>query len=455
MAMMIRECMDDSFCTPTNDIKESLSVTEAAEGADYIDPDSLNVQIEAIHAEPFMTRNFTRYMKGCLKNSVPDWTSPYRRPLIKHHNEKNGEIIGRVLEAKYVTKDTMTGTPALMLTVNVPGSEKEDVKNGLLETTSIGAIAHDVRCSICGKQLANGEKCEHVKGVTYATPKGPQVMTWDIYDMTPKEVSFVVVPSDIYSKRVNYYPAVNSDDTPQAATEVAVTESYDETSEKGEPDMATENTNATELAEAKAKAAQLEVQLAEAKKAEAKVVELTESLTTSQAKVTELEGEVTKLTEAAKATETQMAEDKELRESLETSVADAKAQLKESLISNVQLLRESLGKAQLDAEKAAARSEDSLRDTICDLKEELTSKQAGVDVAESQETVEDENPDEKHEDEKAKKGADVKESVEEKLPAQGSLENPTLTDGVDVEESLKDSEVEIDIDAGMSALLGL
>ena len=219
--------------------------------------------------------------------------------------------------------------------------------------------------------------------------------------------------------------------------------------------MATENTNATELAEAKAKAAQLEVQLAEAKKAEAKVVELTESLTTSQAKVTELEGEVTKLTEAAKATETQMAEDKELRESLETSVADAKAQLKESLISNVQLLRESLGKAQLDAEKAAARSEDSLRDTICDLKEELTSKQAGVDVAESQETVEDENPDEKHEDEKAKKGADVKESVEEKLPAQGSLENPTLTDGVDVEESLKDSEVEIDIDAGMSALLGL
>ena len=456
MAMMIRECMDGSFFTEVSDYREPITVTEAAGGSD-IDPNSLMVDIEAIHAAPFTTRNFTRYMPKCLKNSVSYWTSPYRRPLIKHHNEKNGDIIGRVVAASYRTKGTLSGTPALMLTVNVPGKEQADVKNGLLETTSIGAIAHDIRCSICGKQITGNEEtdCEHKRGAVYTTDDGDKkVCTWDIYEMEPKEISFVVVPSDIYSKKVDSYPAVKNNLAPQA-----ITESFDgdNNTSKGEPDMATENTNATELAEAKAKVAELETQLAEAKKAEAKVVELEEANKASEAKVTELEAEIASLKEAAETTKTQMEEDAKLRESLEATVSETKAKLKESMIETVQLLRENLGRNPLDAEAIKERSEDSLRDSITDLKEDLNVQKAGsVDVAESlDETANNKSEEETKEEPAAKTSTEVAESAD--LPKPNSVEDPTLNDGegVETKESLKDDIHNIDLRAGMDSLLGL
>lgn len=85
-----------------------------------------------------------------------------------HHNEKDGKIIGRVKAAHYISESKRSGTPALELVANIGDEEgKIGIKNGTLATVSIGAIAHDIRCSICGTNFAEEGMCEHEKGEVY------------------------------------------------------------------------------------------------------------------------------------------------------------------------------------------------------------------------------------------------------------------------------------------------
>lgn len=85
-----------------------------------------------------------------------------------HHNEKDGQIIGRVHSVEYTEVDTRGDTPALIFTVNVGDEDgKKGIKNGTLSTVSIGVIAHELRCSICGTNLAEEGLCEHEKGEYY------------------------------------------------------------------------------------------------------------------------------------------------------------------------------------------------------------------------------------------------------------------------------------------------
>ena len=340
MAMMIREYVDgEGFYSNIGDYHEPLNITEA-DNTSKVDPNSLMVDIEAIHAYPHVTRNYTRYMPKCLKESVPTWTQPYLRPLIKHHNEANGDIIGRVYNAEYKTKNTLSGTPALLFTVNVPNKQaKEDVQNGLLDTVSIGVIASDVRCSICGQQLAGGDMCEHERGVTYKVDGENKLCTWDLYSIEAKEVSYVVVPSDIYAKNIAFYPASKT------SKKSNITESLDNTiTNKGDKTMAEPENKDITLQEATAKVSELTAkvtELEEAKgKADAKVTELTEAKKASDDKVTELIKEKSAL-------EKQVKEAAELKDGLENAVADTKAQLKESMINTLQAMRVVVGKNQI------------------------------------------------------------------------------------------------------------
>lgn len=411
MALMIRERMDGGFYSEVldenNSVSEGLDVSEASVQLN-IDPDSVMVDIEGIHAAPFVTRNFTRYMPNALKNSVPSWTKPYRKPVIKHHNEADGEIIGRVCSAKFKTDDTLSGTPALEFTVNVPGAAKEDVKNGLLETTSIGGIVNDVRCSICGQQLANGEECEHQRGHRY----GKEICTWDMYDLEAKELSYVIVPSDQFSRNLRVYPATKS--KPQTQ----VIESFDSNIKKGEDNM--DNKDAAvvgkELDELKA---QLKTATEAKEAAEATVAELTSAKEALEAKVTALEAEKTQL-------ETTVAESKEMQGVLEIEIADAKQEIKESLISTVKFMRESLGKKALEDEVLQARSVESLKDSILDMKEDFNFGDA----------------------------VSVKENVDSEVqtPEPNSVQNPTVQEtGKDVKESVSEPEEKIDLKSELYA----
>ena len=421
MAMFIQEFCGDNHGISTSIVEDEnlgvgLNVTESGSSQLPIDPNSINVDVEGIHAFPHATRNFTRYMPKCLKNSVESWTNPYNRPLIKHHNEKNGKIIGRVLNAEYVTRQTFSGTPALLFTVNVPGEEaKNEIKNGTESTVSIGVIAHDVRCSICGQQLAGGETCEHERGVTY----NGETCYWDIHSMEAKELSYVIVPSDVYAKNRKIYTA-----TTKSGEKTQITESLDDSIKKGEQKQMAAEEIQKELTEAKAKITTLEAtvsELTEAKKASEKTVtELTEEKSA-------LEKQVAELTEAKATLEQQAKDEAVLKEGLESSLEETKVALKNSLVETMQALRKAAGKKELDAETIKNRSEDSLNDAIMDLKEEMTSTEASHPASTAPEAGSVKDPTlQENEDEHAG-GKNVTESNEnEKIDLEAGL-NQLLT----------------------------
>ena len=162
-------------------------------------PDSIMVDIEGIHS--ILTRNFTLYTPECLKKSAPYWTNPYERPVIMHHNDRDGIQIGRIKVAEYM-ETTRAKSPGLLFTCNI-GDEAgiKGVKNGTLSTVSIGAVIHKATCSICGQNIAAEGECEHKRGVKYED----KLCYWIMEDMEPKELSFVIVPSDRYANTIKIY----------------------------------------------------------------------------------------------------------------------------------------------------------------------------------------------------------------------------------------------------------
>ncbi len=375
---MIKEQIDKDFLSIVDGFNQHLDLSEAA-GSSVIDPNSIMVEIEGIHAAPFATRNYTRYTPNCLKKSVASWTNPYRRPLIKHHNEEDGEIIGRICEAKYITKNTRSETPALLFTVNIPGEQaKADVKSGLLETTSIGVIAHSVKCSICGQELANGETCEHERGAIY----NGETCYWDIHEMEAKELSYVIVPSDMYAKNIDIYPATASNSKVKAFAESLnqdlnltkgdITDMPEDLKVKLQESEAKVTALTQEVTELKEAATQTSEKIAELEKTNSDLTTVKESLEQElEGLKTEKDDLTQKMTEAA-----------QMREGLEAQVAEVKAELKEALVQNFVTMREALGHSDVDVEAVKNRSEESIKDSISDLskdfKESLIKKDKDI-----------------------------------------------------------------------------
>ena len=388
MSIILYETLDSDMISYTTDSPTPDIMISEATVEQNIDPNSLMVDVEAIHAMPHSTRNYTRYTEKCLKNSVPFWTKPYNRPLIKHHNEEDGDIIGRVINASYKTTDTLSKTPALVLTVNIPGEQaKADVKNGINQTVSIGVIAKDVRCSICGKQIELDSEghvisCEHRKGHTY----GKETAFWDIYSMEPKEVSYVIVPSDIFACNISSYPATKS--RPQKVNENYKEEGKIEDMEikemetklKAAEDRASSLeagfkvlTESKESLELKVKEASVQVEDITKKLSTAESIntELTKKIETLEAANAELTKKVSDLNSVQEELQNKVTEESKIREGLETELTCTKVSLKESLIDTLQALRKVGGKAELDRENLKNREESSIRDSIADLKLEM------------------------------------------------------------------------------------
>ena len=201
MAIEIKEYVGFSSSQPTNHsgiiVQESIAATATPQ--QMISPNSLMVEIEGIHSD-VLTINCTKYSEECLKKSIPYWTSPYEKAVIMHHNDEDGQIIGRVKKAEMINSKR-SGTPAINFTCNI-GDENgiKGIKNGTLATVSIGAVAYDVRCSICGENVAICD-CEHEKGHVY----DGKLCYWTIEEMEPREVSYVILPSDKYAQTMKVY----------------------------------------------------------------------------------------------------------------------------------------------------------------------------------------------------------------------------------------------------------
>ena len=182
------------------DVQESVAPALAFQPvSSAMSPDSIMVDIEGIHS--IVTRNFTLYTPECLKKSAPYWTTPYERPVIMHHNDRDGIQVGRIKVAEYL-EETRAKSPGLLFTCNI-GDEAgiKGVKNGTLSTVSIGAVIHKATCSICGQNIAAEGECEHQRGRKYEG----KLCYWLMEEMEPKELSYVIVPSDRYANTIRIY----------------------------------------------------------------------------------------------------------------------------------------------------------------------------------------------------------------------------------------------------------
>lgn len=390
MSLLFKE-----YCNfvPVKDKAAAIPLNEAAFN-DLTEPvaGTLMVEVEGIHSHPFHTRNFTRYMPVALKESVPRWTNPYLKPLIKYHNDQDGKIIGRVYHAEYTDHTSVEGAGGLIFTIAVPDQEADkDVQNRLLETVSIGVSANDVRCSVCGAHITDAnEGCPngHVRGSMYEG----QYCFWDIYAIDPKEISYVIVPSDPYAKNIRTY-RIGEEGIQLAA-------GFDGTGEiplqeKTGGNDPTEMDLKKQLEEAQARIAELEKALEEATKAPEPGEDI-EALKAENEKLKAaaetIQAELDKLKEAGADDKKAIEDAQKAQEESEVKLAAAMEDMsvlrqeKEAAEANSIAAQEAyrsfvtgtlndyrkiVGKSELKEEELKDRSMDSLKDSICDLREEI------------------------------------------------------------------------------------
>ena len=431
MAIEIKEYVGHEFVSVNHTPTKLKNMTESSVET-YIDENSLMVDIEAIHSR--VTRNNTYYSPECLKNSVPYWTNPYERPVIMHHNEKDGVIIGRIKSVEYKEAETRTGTPALVFTANIGDEEgKKGIKNGTLSTVSIGVIAHDLRCSICGTNLAEEGLCEHEKGETY----DGKLCYWIINKMEPKEVSYVIVPSDIYAHNLRVYEAIKKKksevkesvdnifedlikstqqivDSIQESTETQEGTQVDEEVKKDAEVQAPETKEEPKADEPKEPTKDeddKEKEQEEAPKSE----EGEESESKDDNKEESKEEDENKEDEAKEDKEETEEDDKfkkELEESAEAKLVEYQAKEKKALVEQVNVLRATLNLPAEDEASLLESSEDTLKSTIKQLNEftEVQKKVFGMQTLTSPAAVSEAKDNTSKENSKIQ---NVKESLED------------------------------------------
>ena len=405
--------------------------------------DSIMVDVEAIHS--ILTKNFTLYSPEALRESAQRWTEPYERPVIMHHNDEDGTIIGRVKKAKYTNKTKETGKPGLILSLNI--SEKqgiEGVKSGRLLTVSIGANASDVKCSVCGKNIAE-EDCPHQRGEIY----DGKLCYWIVEKLgDPKEISYVIVPSDKYAKNVNIYSPnefkkhnllaeseseevnrVLFEDI-EKAIEVATKEAADESLEekviseevKEEAEQKVEETKeekTEEPEETKEEEKEVEEKKedSEEEKEEDGADSFVSALNKLQAESRDMEQRIIEL-------KRQLGIEKGLKESLEKELEILKAEKKANLVEKNNNLRKQLNLTEMDADVAKYTSMEMLEASISNY-EELISLNSADTVIKNIEKV---NSDVLVSESEDKISVEQNKNLKEKAEKQSNTLNETTFD---------------------------
>lgn len=406
-------------------------------------PDTyFTAKIEAIHAD-FGTRNFTRYTEDSIRKAVESWTNPYYAPVIMYHNDYDGQVIGRVMKAELAESTKMQGR-CLLLTASIPEWHSEEaIRNGILSTVSIGASATDVRCSICGAQLSEGEFCDHRRGEVY----DGQTAYWDVHEWEAKEISFVIVPSDKYAGVIAYQTEDSDYVSVGNGGQVQLKSAVHESEEAGKKTEIPVNINIQEQEHQAEGKITLDIKEAEAKISSLETANkaltgdkaaLQESIDSLNGEKIKLQESVKSLKEAAEQKDLEVTHERELREAAEKKVADMEHEVKVSLAESLATLREKSGKPVI--EKLEERSIDSLHDSIADIKAEIAvAEQAAEKAAEEKAEAEKKAAEEaaklkEAEEIKAEKGKVKPESLQESAASAGTEDPEEAVEGSEAED---------------------
>ena len=397
MAIELQEYVGSRAINKEISKNTNLDCKEYVVDLDPVSDNSIMQEIEGLHVGP--TRNFTWYMESALDSSIPSWTKPYQKPLIMHHNEQNGKIIGRVVSVEKKSVNTRSGTPALLFTCNVPDKEGiEQIQDGRLKTVSVGVTAHDVRCSICGEQIeldANGYSvCGHDRGNEY----NGQTCYWQVYEMEAKELSYVIVPSDIYTHNIRSY-SVKPNKKVGLNESLNLKEGEFKKMEDNKTNIdVTEKANIEEVVKTDAPVATTATEAETKEQVEKSIVEQKdEEIATLKADIARLEAEkdntvkdlakaktdLATIVDKLDSVQTALRQEIVLKEAIETKLISSKTELREAVEENLNTLRTALNKPVVLQESLSTRTIESIKDSIVDLKEELTGKNSVLNITES------------------------------------------------------------------------
>ena len=190
----LKQSIEISFNDDTiSGLQESFKKIQLTESAGSTDKRKLMVTVEGIHTG--MTKNKTFYPGNTLEASVPTWTTPHHKPVLKNHNEYS-EPLGRIVGAEY-GESTITDKFTVKLKLEITDNEAiEKVLDGRYLTLSVGGSANKVTCSVCAKDLVTEGYCGHRRGQSY---EGKEAY-WMISNYTGDEISFVNMPADVHAQ---------------------------------------------------------------------------------------------------------------------------------------------------------------------------------------------------------------------------------------------------------------
>jgi len=177
-------------------LENGLPGFEVVEKAAKEEKKELLVRIEAIHAGT--TKNFHTYPAEELKKAVETWLSPYRKPILVHHDLFSGEPVGRVQSAAFGYSERAQ-KECIILTVSITDPEAiQKVLDERYLTVSVGGRVERALCSVCGQDWVADGWCEHRPGEVYEGKQCTLIMK----EISFYEVSFVNAPADPHAQVV-------------------------------------------------------------------------------------------------------------------------------------------------------------------------------------------------------------------------------------------------------------
>lgn len=159
---------------------------------------ALDLAIEATHSGP--NHNYCVYYEDSMEKDAESFVNPFKKPILKNHNDYSGEPMGRIQQAYHGPSELTDERSAIHLKVRVTDQEAiPKFLDGRYSTVSIGGTMGTVTCNICGKTILKDGKfkfCGHWRGETYKD----QVCYWGAKDITYHEVSTVNNPADDFAQ---------------------------------------------------------------------------------------------------------------------------------------------------------------------------------------------------------------------------------------------------------------
>lgn len=378
----------------------------------------LKPRIEAIHAG--RTRNDNIYpserLKGDyqLKSGVYSFIHPYPKPMIKNHDHYS-EPTGRITNAQFVS-DSASGKEAIIIIPEITDPETiEKVLDGRYMTVSIGASTDAAICNICGQDIIAEGHCGHWRGETY----DDVVCGWIVGNLYFDECSWVNVPADsdarvlstgepgvmeAYAQIDDKYYEIGEDGKKEInkseAQVLGLVEGQKTTKEEGGKKHMSKTKESNKVAEDLQKVQEENTALKTTiEEKDSTITQLNEELETTKteleetkAKLETTEGIVEEKEATIEEKDSKIEEMdrdfadlkdriKELEEESEATMekaSEAKADFLELLASTVVTFKEALGKPLSEEEdniqEHLKRSEESLKDSLADLKKEFTIK---------------------------------------------------------------------------------